>query len=328
MSGAPDRWARSRKRLSKDQIHATTDQQVAALEKAGHDPYAYAWQRQPDGNVARTRSTTTFEPTDGDESSQCRDLKRWRCLSAVESKALHRLAPEVHYHCQDLPNLWWGDVNGGAPCPVAQVGERGQEILESLRRHFENSSHRVELIISVLHNDKIGGYDADGKALINVHAHFLFTCLEKGERLRNFRRKFRRKFPIGGDMEPVQDTHRAISYILGTPDRQPLVDSGDYVAWCEATKGRRRTCCHGRFKRARAGWKNKRLASERNSFRREDGSGYDERYSLKSQGPKAQRTASSGAPKIVEPNTVVGETMVRRRGSWVGANVIKNAQSA
>lgn len=67
-----------RKRLSKEQIYANTKREVAALEQAGIDPDLYALQRQPDGSVARTPLSTTFKPTESDESSQHRDLKRWR----------------------------------------------------------------------------------------------------------------------------------------------------------------------------------------------------------------------------------------------------------
>ena len=330
--GAPgQRWfhaweqAVRSKRISIGQIRSDTELQVAQLTQAGEDCLVRAWQRQADGSVQYTPVTTTFLSVPQDYEATYPDLKRRRYFTAVEWATLKKLGPEVRFYCQGRRNLWCGVVSAGPPCLASEVGDRGTQIIESLRRFFENSSHPIELILSVLHQDEVSQRDALGRALIHVHAHFIFRCKVPGPKLPALDRSFRNRFPVGGYIKSIEHVGKEISYILRTPNLRPLLISGDYVDWSRSVSGHRRIACYGGLRKARAIWKRNRQRIAASPYFDQQSLRWCERYHLEQKPPTHQRAFRNGI-RVIEPNTRVGETLINAPRGQFKATIIKNAQ--
>jgi hypothetical protein len=138
----------------------------------------------------------------------------------------------------------------------------------------------------------------------------------------NLRRSFNRRFPIGGQISPVRHIGRELSYILRTPNLRPLLISGDYVDWCRSVSGHRRIICYGGFRKARRDWKRNR---QRVSRSKSASSRWHERYYLehKSDVPRRRRRDGDG---VIEPNTIVGSTVINGPRGRFSATILKNAQ--
>lgn len=311
--------ARHRKQpLTWREIRENTAWEVGELERRGIDPHVYALQRQPDGSAQRSRSNTTFEAPEFWATYP--DYKRWHCLSCVTAKALHKFVAGLHYFCQGKAHLWCGVANLGPACLVSESGMRAQKIMESVRRFFENSSYDVEHIASRIHFKHCSGLSE--KARIHVHTHFLFICNLDDAKHAKFENAFYRRFKGPGNIiEPAKDRRRITSYIFQTPDTRPLLGAGCYVDWAIATRGLRLYSAYSSFKAQR------KLLKEQGKRVRRVRSRLREIYVLEQLPPprRRPRVANSG-PKIVEPNTIVGETEIRTRGGRTPATVIKNAQ--
>jgi hypothetical protein len=238
---------------------------------------------------------------------------------------LKKLGPEIRFYCQNRRNLWCGVVSGGKPCLASEVGNRGAEIVGSLRRFFENSSYPIEPIISVIHQDEVSCYDPLGRALIHVHVHFVFSCAVAKARVPNLRRSFERRFPIGGQINPVQHIGRELSYILRTPNLRPLLISGDYVDWCRSVSGHRRINCYGGLRKAKRGWKHNRQRISRSQYFHSASSRWHERYYLEHKSAVVRRRPGGGI-RVIEPNTVVGATVINGGHGRFLATILKNAQ--
>ena len=155
-----------------------------------------------------------------------------------------------------------------------------------------------------------------------MHAHFLFICNLDDHKRHKFKNAFYRRFKgPGNEINPAKDRRRITSYIFQTPDTRPLLGAGCYVDWAIATRGLRLYSANGSFKAQR-----NRLKEERKCVRRVP-SHLREIHVLEQLPPPRRRphVANSG-PKIVEPNTIVGETEVRTHCGRTTATVIKNAQ--
>src|SRR5437667_380658 len=88
-----------------------------------------------------------------------------------------------------------------------------------------------------------------GRAVVNVHAHFLFVWKtdESAQRL-DFEIAFAKRFPKASGIERVKHRGKYISYIMRTPDLRPLLDADEYVTYARTVQGCRRMCCYGRFR--------------------------------------------------------------------------------
>jgi hypothetical protein len=304
-------------------LRADEDRAIEQLQQAGEDPYVRRWQQQLDGTIQYKPLATAFRTPQGDGPTYY-DKKRRRTLPLVEAKALKKFTPSLRYFCQGVPNLWCGVVTLDQPCAVAEVANQRLKTLTVIRRFFEPRQSSAELLFTTIHEAFKCLHS--GRAVVNVHAHFLFVWKtdESAQRL-DFAIAFAKRFPKASGIERVKHRGKYISYIMRTPDLRPLLDADEYVTYARTVQGCRRMCCYNTFRAKRAQWKKQGKTIEtRYAFNPARQCDNLRLYLIDKPPPKLRRAAPRCFPAVVPLNAVVGTTMINSQTGLLVATVVKN----
>lgn len=313
--------AKRSKAITKEQIYANTEREVAALLTAGQDPRAYALLRQPDGSLKRGVIPTVVRCKQQQFAKVFPELKERRSITLIEHWHLRAFLPAVRYHLQERHNVWYAVATAGPSCAPADVGAAGERLVDGVARWFRNTTCNVELLVTVLHN-----WDVGSEARVHVNLHALFLCnLSPAEQTR-LQRRFYRRFGPGSQMKQVDHIGRKVSYLFRTPDTAGLLLHGSYVEWSKSIARKRRIRCYNGFRRAKAHWESERLKPAQGA--KTCGGIYNGRYELKKKRCYIARPKPNfRRPRIIEIDQKVCEFFRSTNGGEAAFEVIKNPSS-